>query len=169
MLDADLAALYGVTTKRLNEQVRRNRERFPEDFMFQVSPAEFDALRSQFATSNAAPGRGGRRYRPHAFTEHGALMAANVLNSARAIEVSVYVVRAFVRLREILAAHKDLAKKLEELERKTEALALQHEHLAANTRAQFKQVFEAIRALMAPPEPKRRPIGFVTPEDKQRS
>jgi hypothetical protein len=88
LLDTELARLYGVPTKRLNEQIRRNRERFPEDFMFQVSTEEFEALRSQFATSNEPPGRGGRRYRPYAFTEHGALMAANVLNSARAIEVS---------------------------------------------------------------------------------
>jgi len=166
LLDTELARLYGVPTKRLNEQVRRNRERCPEDFMFQVSIEEFEALRSQFATSNAAPGRGGRRYRPYAFTEHGALMAANVLNSARAIEVSVYVVRAFMRLRETLAAHKDLAKTLQQLEKKTEALTLQHDTLAANTRAQFKQVFDALRALMRPPEPKKRPIGFVTSKEK---
>ena len=166
LLDTELARLYGVPTKRLNEQVRRNRERFPEDFMFQVNAEEFEALRSQFATSKAAPGRGGRRYRPYAFTEHGALMAANVLNSARAIEVSVYVVRAFMRLRETLAAHKDLAKTLQQLEKKTEALTLQHDTLAANTRAQFKEVFDALRALMAPPEPKKRPIGFVTSKEK---
>ena len=166
LLDTELARLYGVPTKRLNEQVRRNRERFPEDFMFQVNAEEFEALRSQVATSNAAPGRGGRRYRPYAFTEHGALMAANVLNSARAIEVSVYVVRAFMRLRETLAAHKDLAKTLQQLEKKTEALTLQHDTLAANTRAQFKQVFDALRALMTPPEPKKRPIGFVTSKEK---
>jgi phage regulator Rha-like protein len=166
LLDTELARLYGVPTKRLNEQVRRNRERFPEDFMFQVNAEEFEALRSQFATSNAAPGRGGRRYRPYAFTEHGALMAANVLNSARAIEVSVYVVRAFMRLRETLAAHKDLAKTLQQLEKKTEALTLQHDTLAANTRAQFKQVFGALRALMTPAEPKKRPIGFVTSKEK---
>jgi len=167
LLDADLAALYGVTTKRLNEQVRRNRERFPEDFMFQMSAAEFEALRSQSATSNV--GRGGRRYAPYVFTEHGAIMAANVLNSPRALEVSIYVVRAFVRLRETLAAHKDLAAKLAVLEQKTEALAFKHDTLAANTRAQLRQVFEAIRQLMTPPEPpKRRPIGFITPQEKKR-
>jgi hypothetical protein len=166
LLDADLAALYGVTTKRLNEQIRRNRERFPEDFMFQMSPEEFEALRSQFATSNV--GRGGRRYAPYVFTEHGAIMAANVLNSPRALEVSIYVVRVFVRLRETLAAHKELAAKLEELEQKTEALALRHDTLAANTRTQLRQVFEAIRELMSPPETKRRPIGFITPEEKKR-
>jgi hypothetical protein len=109
------------------------------------------------------PGRGGRRYLPYALTEHGALMAANLLNSSRAIEVSVYVVPAFVRLRETLAAHKDLARKLEELERKTEALALKHDALAAHTHAQFKEVIEALRRLMSSPAPNRRPIGFVTP------
>lgn len=166
LLDADLAALYGVPTKRLNEQIRRNRERFPTDFMFQVSADEFEALRSQFATSKIAPGRGGRRYRPYAFTEHGALMAANVLNSARAIEVSLYVVRAFVRLREVLATHAELAKKLAALEKKTEALALKHDSLAANTRAQFREVIEALRELMRAPETKKRPIGFVTPKEK---
>lgn len=158
ILDADLAALYGVQTRRLNEQVRRNPGRFPGDFMFQLSTDEFAALMSQIATSN--PGRGGRRKLPLAFTEHGALMAATVLNSPRAVEVSLYVVRAFVQLREVLASHKELATKLAELEQKTEALALSHDALAANTRAQLKQVFEAIRELMIPPEPKRRPIGF---------
>src|SRR3989338_4242679 len=94
IVDADLAALYGVPTKRLNEQVRRNAERFPGDFMFQLAPEEWEALRSQFATSNE-PTRGGRRYSPFVFTEHGAIMAATVLNSPRAVEVSIYVVRAF--------------------------------------------------------------------------
>lgn len=165
MLDADLAALYGVSTKRLNEQIRRNRERFPDDFMFQVSPEEWEALRSQNATSKTGRGQH-RKYLPYAFTEHGALMAANVLNSARAIEVSLYVVRAFVRLREVLATHAELAKKLVALEKKTEALALKHDSLAANTRAQFKEVIEALRELMRAPETKRRPIGFVTPKEK---
>src|SRR2546422_10355547 len=103
--------------------------------MFQVSIEEFEALRSQFATSNAGPGRGGRRDRPYAFTEHGALMAANVLNSARAIEASVYVVRAFMRLRETPAAHKDLAKTLQQPEKKPEPPTLQHDTLDANPRA----------------------------------
>jgi hypothetical protein len=163
LLDADLAALYGVSTKRLNEQVRRNRKRFPADFVFPLTNHDLARLRSQNATSNAPLGRGGRRYAPNAFTEHGALMAANVLSSSRAIEVSVFVVRAFVRLRETLAAHKELAKKLEELERKTEALALKHDTLAADTRAQFREVIHALRHLMSAPEPRRRPIGFVTP------
>ncbi len=117
MLDADLAALYGVSTKRFNEQVRRNAARFPEDFMFRLSAVEWNSLRSQFATLK--PGRGQhRKYLPLAFTEHGAIMAAMVLNSARATEVSVYVVRAFVRLRDTLAAHKDLAARLQILEKK---------------------------------------------------
>lgn len=162
LLDSDLAALYSVSTKRLNEQVRRNRRRFPLDFVFSLTDQEVARLRSQNATSNKHRGRGGRRYAPHAFTEHGALMAANVLSSRRAIEVSVFVVRAFVRLRETLASHKELAKKLEELERETETLALKHDTLAADTRSQFREVIEALRRLMAPPEPTRRPIGFVT-------
>jgi tRNA C32,U32 (ribose-2'-O)-methylase TrmJ len=117
---------------------------------------------SQIATSKSR--RGGYRKNPLAFTEHGALMAASVLNSGRAIQVSVYVVRAFIRLRETLAAHKDLAKKLEELERKTEALALKHDALAADTHTQFKEVIEALRRLMSSPAPSRRPIGFVMPK-----
>ena len=168
LLDADLATLYGVETKRLNEQVRRNAERFPPDFMFQLTEGEFAALRSHFATSNEKPaGRGGRRYQPFVFTEHGAIMAAMVLNSPRATEVSVYVVRAFVKLREVLASHRDLAQKLEELEQKAEALAMRHDAFARNTRMQLKQVFEVIQELMEPPEPaKKRPIGFVTTEEK---
>jgi hypothetical protein len=114
ILDSDLARLYGVTTSRLNEQVKRNPDRFPPDFMFRLSRQEFTALISQNATSK---GRGGRRKLPYVFTEHGAIMAANVLNSGRAIEVSVYVVRAFVRLREMMGANKEVAAKLGELER----------------------------------------------------
>jgi len=163
LLDSDLAALYGVATKRLNEQVRRNSSRFPSDFVFSLTDQEVARLRSQNATSNVQPGRGGRRYMPYAFTEHGALMAANVLSSPRAIEVSVFVVRAFVRLRQAFAEHKELAKKLEELERKTERLALKHDALAAETRSQFREVIEALRRLMSAPQPARRPIGFVTP------
>jgi hypothetical protein len=136
LLDADLADLYGATTKRLNEQVRRNQDRFPADFMFRLTSEEFERLRSQIATSNV--GRGGRRYQPFAFTEHGAIMAANVLNSPQAIAASVMVVRAFVRLRQMLASHADLARKLEDLEKRYDV--------------QFKQIFNAIRALMASPE-----------------
>lgn len=163
LLDADLAALYGVETRRLNEQVRRNRARFPADFIFEVTADEYAHLKSHFATSSW----GGRRKLPLAFTEHGAIMAATILSSQRAVEMSVYVVRAFVQLREVLASHRDLAKKLEELEQRTEALALRHDTFAHNTRVQLKQAFEAIRELMGPPEPpKKRPIGFVTPEEK---
>lgn len=147
MLDSDLAELYGVTTKRLNEQVKRNKERFPADFMFQLTSEETKNLRSQFATSNRE--RGGRRYRPYAFTEHGAIMAASVLNTHRAIEVSVYVVRAFVKLREILRTHKELARKLAELEKRIEG----HDE-------EIMALFEAIRQLMEPPEKPTKRIGF---------
>jgi len=167
LLDEDLAALYGVETRRLNEQVRRNAARFPADFMFQLDDAEYAALMSQIAISK--PGRGGRRKLPLAFTEHGAIMAAAVLNSPRAVEVSVYVVRAFVRLRETLASSQTLAAKLGALEQKTELLSLQHETFSRNTRVQLKQVFDALRQLMAPPDdPPRRPIGFVTDEKTSR-
>ncbi len=165
LLDEDLAALYGVPTGRFNEQVKRNLRRFPVDFMFQVTDEEFVALRSHFAISNK---RGGRRYMPYAFTEHGAIMAAMILNSPRATEISVYVVRAFIQLRQLLASHQELAKRLEELENKTEILSVQQETFAQNTRAQLKQVFEAIRELRAVPEEAstKRPIGFVVPEEK---
>ena len=168
LLDTDLAILYDVPTKRFNEQVRRNLERFPADFMFQLTQEEWDALRSQIATLKTGRGQH-RKYLPYAFTEHGAIMAATILNSPRATEVSVYVVRAFVRLREVLASNKELAKRLDDLEQITEALSMQHDHFARNTRAQLKQVFDAIRELMTPPEPpKKRPIGFITGEEKQK-
>jgi phage regulator Rha-like protein len=153
MLDSDLAKLYGVSTKRLNEQVKRNRDRFPEDFMFQVNSTEANNLRSQFATSKE--GRGGRRYLPFAFTEHGAIMLASVLNTPRAIEVSVFVVRAFVRLREILATHRTLANKLAELEGKIET----HDEA-------IRSLVSAIRQLMAPKEGQRKKIGFQLKEKR---
>ena len=163
--DTDLAALYGVPTKRFNEQVKRNLERFPSDFMFQLTEEEFAGLRSQFATLKTGRGQH-RKYLPYVFTEHGAIMASMILNSTRATEVSVYVVRAFVQLREVLASHRDLAAKLEELETKTELMSVQHDTFARNTRVQLKQVFEAIRELMGPPDaPKKRPIGFVMPDE----
>ena len=156
MLDADLAELYGVTTKRLNEQVKRNQERFPDDFMFRLTAKEANELnRSQFATGSQK--HRDPRFTPYAFTEHGAIQAANVLNSPRAIEMSVYVVRAFVHLREALATHKELAKKLEQLERKLNT----HDQAIAG-------ILEAIRSLMTPPLSTKRPIGFVTPEEKKR-
>ena len=168
ILDTDLAALYEVETKRFNEAVRRNLAKFPADFMFALTADEWVALRSQFATLNAAgAGRGQhRKYLPYAFTEHGAIMAATLLSSPRAVEVSVYVVRAFVRLRELAATHGDLAKRLDELEQKTEGLAMSHDTFSRNTRNQLKQVFDALRELMTPPDPPKRPIGFVTHEDK---
>ena len=133
--------------------------------MFQLTEEEFAGLRSQFATLET--GRGQRRkYLPYVFAEHGAIMASVILDSPRATEVSVYVVRAFVQLREVLASHRDLAAKLEELETKTELMSVQHDTFAHNTRAQLKQVFEAIRELMGPPDaPKKRPIGFVMPKE----
>ena len=169
ILDSELAALYGVETKRFNEAVKRNAARFPSDFMFQLTAEEFDSLRSQIATLNTtASGRGQhRKYLPYVFTEHGAIMAAMVLASPRAVEVSVYVVRAFVRLREAAVQHKDLAERLASLEEKTESLAMQHDTFSRNTRAQLRQVFDALRDLMTPSEQPKRPIGFVTHEDKK--
>ena len=149
-----------------NEAVKRNLAKFPADFMFALTADEWVALRSQFATLNVG-GRGQhRKYLPYAFTEHGAIMAATILSSPRAIEVSVYVVRAFVRLRELAVTHGDLAKRLAELEDRTEALVMSHDTFSRNTRNQLKQVFDALRELMTPPDPPKRPIGFVTPEDK---
>jgi hypothetical protein len=152
ILDTDLAELFGVETKRLNEQVKRNRLRFPDDFMFQLTQEEvriWQGLRSQIATLK----RGQHlKYLPFAFTEHGAIMAATVLNSPVAIEMSVFIVRAFIRLREMLAAHKRLAGKLAELEKKYDS--------------QFRLVYEAINALMAEPEKPRRPIGFTAKEQR---
>ena len=148
ILDSDLAELYGVPVKRLNEQVKRNRERFPQDFMFQLSAEEEQSLRSQNATSK----RGGRRYLPYAFTEHGAIMAATVLNSERAVQMSVFVVRAFVRLREVLATNQQLAGKIDELERRLET----HD-------ASIQELIEAIRELMEPAPASGRPIGFQLP------
>ena len=146
MLDADLAQLYGVETKALTRAVRRNIERFPADFMFRLTNEELAVLRSQAVTSS---GWGGRRYPPYAFTEQGVAMLSSVLRSRRAVQVNIAIMRAFVRLREMLAAHKDLARKLDELERKYDE--------------QFRVVFDAIRRLMAPPKPRKRPrIGFAT-------
>jgi hypothetical protein len=153
MLDEDLAELYDVTTKRLNEQVKRNRDRFPADFMFQLKPAEVNDLRSHFATSKTE--RGGRRYAPYAFTEHGAIMLASVLNTPRAVGVSVFVVRAFVRLREVLATHKDLARKMTELESK----------IGSHDKA-IQSLVSAIRRLMAIPPDPRKKIGFELREKR---
>ncbi|HKX37445.1 MAG TPA: ORF6N domain-containing protein [Burkholderiales bacterium] len=161
LLDRDLARLYGVTTSRLNEQVKRNASRFPPDFSFRLANHEVRALMSQIAISKG----GGLRKPPLAFTEHGAIMAAAVLKSPKAIQVSVFVVRAFIRLRQAVANHKELARKLDQLEKRTAHLALRHDELSVATRTQFQQVLEALRQLMAPIATSKRPIGFVTPKD----
>jgi hypothetical protein len=147
MLDSSLSQLYGVQTRRLNERVKRNKDRFPDDFMFQLSQEEFDALMSQIATSKL--GRGGRRKRPFVFTEHGAIMLASILNSERAIEASIYVVRAFVRMRELIGTQKVVAEKLTELERRVGG----HDE-------DIKGIVTAIRQLMTPPLTKKKQIGF---------
>jgi len=146
------------------QAIKRNIERFPADFMFQLSTEEWGSLRSQFVTSNG--GRGGRRYAPYAFTEQGVAMLSSVLNSSRAIAINIEIMRAFVQVRMMAATHLDLAKQLAELQDKTESLAMQHDTFSRNTRNQLKQVFNALRELMTPPDPPKRPIGFVTPEDK---
>ncbi len=144
MLDSDLAVLYGVTTSRLNEQVKRNPGRFPPDFVFRLTREEITLLISQIAISKA--GRGGRHKLPNAFTEHGAVMAANVLSSQAAIAASIQVVRAFIQLRGVLASHRKLSRRLDELERRYDA--------------RFRVVFQAIRELMEPAAPPPKRIGF---------
>ena len=144
LLDNDLASLYGVETKKLLQAVKRNVRRFPEDFMFQLNAEEFDILRSQFVTSSSW---GGRRHAPYAFTEQGVAMLSRVLRSPRAVAVNIEIMRAFVRLRQMLLSHADLARKVNSLEKKYDS--------------QFKVVFDALRQLMQPPEEKpKRPIGF---------
>lgn len=154
MLDWDLAELYGVEVKHLKRQVRRNIDRFPEDFMFILTKEEYRFLRSHFGTLK----RGEHpKYLPYVFTEHGILMLSSVLNSKRAIQVNIAIMRTFVKLREILSAHKELAYKLSQLERKIE----KHDE-------EIRTIFEAIRQLMAPPPEKlHRPIGFRLHEDKK--
>lgn len=156
LLDSTLAALFGVQTRPLNEQVRRNRERFPDDFLIELTAAEFAHLKSQFATSSW----GGQRKLPFAFTEHGAIMAASVLNSPRAIDMSIYVVRAFVRLREAIAGIQELARKFDELERRVGQKLESHDQPIVG-------ILKAIRELMMPPEPSKRPIGFVHLHDSK--
>jgi hypothetical protein len=149
MLDRDLAELYGVETKQLKRAVRRNIDRFPSDFMFQLAREEFENLRSHFGTSSW----GGTRYLPLAFTEQGVTMLSSVLNSKRAIEVNIAIMRVFVRLREMLATHKELARKLAELE----------QHLESHDQ-QIQTIFEAIRQLMSPSDISKRKIGFEVKE-----
>jgi hypothetical protein len=158
VLDTDLAAFYGETTKRFNQQVNRNRDRFPEDFMFQLSDEEFANLRLQSATSSSkGAGHGGRRYAPLAFTEHGAIMAAMVLGSPRATALSVHVVRAFVELKALLASNRELAGKVDRLERKVST----HERHISELADSMAEL------LAAPPPPPKRSIGFVPPEEKK--
>ncbi len=152
LLDEELAALYGVTTGALVQAVKRNSSRFPPDFMFQLMAAERNVLRSQSVIST--PSRGGRRYMPYVFTEQGVAMLSSVLGSERAIAVNIEIMRAFVRMRELLASNKELAHRIDELEARIEKnLATHDEAIAA--------ILSAIRQLMNPPAPKRRPIGFT--------
>jgi phage regulator Rha-like protein len=150
MLDSDLADLYGVETRILVQAVKRNAERFPSDFMFQLKQEEFDSLRSQIVISK---GKGGRRYLPYAFTEQGIAMLSSVLRSKRAVQVNIAIMRVFVRLREMLATHKELARKLSELEN----------HLKDHDQ-QIQSIFEAIYQLIAPPEKPKKKIGFEVKE-----
>jgi hypothetical protein len=152
LLDADLATLYGVTTFNLNKAVKRNIDRFPGDFMFQLTVKEAGSLRFQIGMSKPQ-GRGGRRYLPYVFTEQGVAMLSSVLRSKRAIQANIEIMRSFVRLRQFLAAHRKLAEKLAEVE-----------HKIGTQEEQIQMIFEAIRQLMKPPEPKRRNIGFLVEE-----
>ena len=153
MLDSDLAELYGVKTFNLNKAVKRNIDRFPQDFMFHLTKEEADSLRFQIGMSKSE-GRGGRRYLPYAFTEQGVAMLSSVLRSERAIHVNIAIMRVFVKLREFLSTHKELAHKLAELERKIE----RHDE-------EIKAIFDAIRQLMTPPEKAKRKIGFLRDVD----
>ena len=158
ILDTDLAALYEVPTKQFNQAVKRNLAKFPADFMFALTAAEWEALRSQFVTLKNGRGQH-RKYLPYVFTEHGAIMAATLLNSPRAVEVSVYVVRAFVQLREFLASNKDLARQLRVLEQRIEKKLTNHDQAIADVVATLKQ-------LMSPANTTKRRIGFVIDEDQ---
>ena len=155
MIDADLAELYGVPTKRLNEQVKRNPARFPDDFMFQLTEAEKQEVVANCDHLNKLKFS---KTLPFAFTEHGAIQAANVLNSPQAAEVGVYVVRAFVRLRELLASNKELAQRLDELEQRIERKLETHDQAITG-------LINTLRQMMTPPETKKRPIGFIHPTD----
>jgi hypothetical protein len=160
ILDSDLAKIYEVSTKRLNEQIKRNSARFPVDFVFQLNEDEMNNLRSQFATSSL---HGGRRYLPHAFTEHGSIMAATVLNSPKAIEMSVFVVRAFIKMRETLANNKTLALKLTELENKLTGRLNVHERAIVHVLGEVRKLM--VSAEQSPDPPKRK-IGFKVEEKK---
>ena len=163
IIDADLAELYAVTTKALNQAVKRNMDRFPEDFMFRLTAKE----KGEVVTNcdHLAKLKFSKSL-PFAFTEHGAIQAANTLSSPQAVKMGVYVIRAFVQLRHLLANNRELVSRLDDLEQKTEALAMTQDTFARNTKAQLKQMFDALRELMATPEPTKRPIGFVHPSEK---
>lgn len=158
MLDEDLADLYGVETKRLIQQVKRNLKRFPQDFMFQLSRPEAEALRSQIATSN--DGRGGRRYAPYVFTEQGVAMLSGVLRSDRAIAVNIEIMRAFVELRRVAGSFQQLQKRLDQMELDIGARLSEHDD-------QLRQIFEALRQLIDPPVRPRRPVGFRVREEDE--
>jgi ORF6N domain len=158
MLDEDLADLYGVETRRLIEQVKRNRDRFPEDFMFQLSKEEAAVLRSQIAISNG--GSGGRRYAPYVFTEQGVAMLSGVLKSKRAVAVNVAIMRAFVELRRAAASYAAIEKRLDQIERDTSSRLGQHDE-------RLDEIFKTLRQLISPPDPPRRPVGFRVPEDEE--
>ncbi len=164
MIDVDLATLYGVQTKRLNEQVKRNRDRFPSDFLFQLT---IDEKTEVVANCDHLQNLKFSKTLPFAFTEHGAIQAANVLASSQAVEMGIYVVRAFVQLRQSLSANVDVAKRLADLEMKTESLEMSHDTFSRNTRLQLRQLLDAVRELTTPPEPIKRPIGFLTHEDQK--
>jgi hypothetical protein len=154
ILDSDLANIYGIHTFRLNEAVKRNRGRFPDDFLFQLTKDEYSSLTSHFAMSKN--NRGGRRTLPYAFTEHGAIMVANILNSERAVQMSIFVVRAFIKMRHTFTANRALSDKLAELEKKLTARLDVHERVIAYVLGELKKLMEPPQR----PEPKRHPIGF---------
>jgi ORF6N domain len=169
MLDRDLAKIYGVPTFRFNEAIKRNRDRFPPDFMFQLTREEFDSLKSQIAmskpkdssqTAMSSVKHRGTAYRPYAFTEHGALQAANVLRSSRAVQMSVFVIRAFVKMRETLLGTRDLAKKLAVLEKKLTSRLDVHEAAIVQV---LQEIMQILNPPPSPPEPRRRRIGFHEP------
>lgn len=164
MIDVDLAELYGVPTKALNQAIKRNANRFPQDFLFQLEPTE----KAEVVTNcDHLQKLKFSKVLPYAFTEHGAIQAANVLASSQAVEMGIYVVRAFVHLREAASLNADIANRLSELELKTESLELSHDTFSRNTRLQLRQLLDAVRELTTPPEPPKRPIGFVPLEDKK--
>ena len=166
MIDTDLAALYGVPTKALNQAVKRNAARFPADFMFQLTPAE----KLEVVTNcDHLVSLKFSRSLPYAFTEHGAIQSANLLASSQAVEMGIYVVRAFVQLREVLSAQADVHQRLAALEQRTERLAQAHDTFSHTTRDQLRQLLDALRALTMPPHAPKRPIGFVPLEEKPRS